>query len=78
MTNESAAVAMLAAANTDGRYDALIADISAGKIKAGVLTFENQRALELMKDNNILGRFNDLISQAEALMAEPVVYVVTG
>jgi hypothetical protein len=78
MTEPSAAVALLAAANTGGQYDSLIADISEGRIKAGVLTFDNQRALELMKDNNILGRFDDLIAQAEMLMAEPIVYVVTG
>lgn len=77
MTDESAAVALLAAANTDGQFDALIADITVGKIKAGVLTFSDQRGLELAKANNTLGRYDDLIAQAEALMAEPVVYVVT-
>jgi hypothetical protein len=75
MTKQEEALAFIQANNAHGGYDSILADYEAGKIDIGLLTFTDQRGLELLKDNNILGRFDDLIATAEGLRKQPVIYI---
>ena len=75
MQTTQAALDFIQQNNQDGTYNSILADHDAGKIDIGLLSFDDQRGLELLRDNNILGRFDELITLAEYLRA-PVVYIV--
>jgi hypothetical protein len=77
MTNQEDALAYLRANNPDGAVDNVIADIEAGRLKAGILRLgkESQSAIEHLRAGNVLGRFDPVLRVVDQLVAEPVVYV---
>jgi hypothetical protein len=68
--NQEAARAFVIANNDEGQMEHTLTNIDSDRYADfGIIQFDNQRALELLKDNNILGRFNDIIALCELVAA---------
>jgi hypothetical protein len=68
--NQQAARDFVIANNDEGQMEHTLTNLEAGLYADfGIIQFDNQRALELLKDNNVLGRFNDVIALCELVAA---------
>lgn len=73
MTNQEDALAYMRANNETGVYDQTLADYAAGKINVGIIRYLGP-SLHVLKQANVLGKYDDIIKQAEISIAQPVIY----
>lgn len=73
MSNEADALAYMRENNVEGVYDQTLADYAAGKINVGIIR-NTGPSIHLLRRENFLGRFDSIIEQAEAAVAQPCIY----